>query len=290
MLPRLAALAAVVLWGVSFVATKAALAELSPLAVIAGRFALGGAFLTAFLIARGKPVVPPRGELWPLAVMGFVGVFVHQLLQTYGLTLTTATRAGWLIGLIPVWAAIIAAFFLRERFGPAALVGLALGFLGAALVTTGGQLDRRLFALPTTRGDLLVVASTLNWAIYTTIGNRTIRRIGSARASAAVIFLGLLMFLPFCVAETVWREYRHLSAAAWGAVLFLGIGCSALGYLLWYAALARLSAARVAAFSYLEPLVTMTAAAALLGESAKATTVAGGVIVLVGVYLTQRRK
>jgi len=127
-------------------------------------------------------------------------------------------------------------------------------------------------------------------AIYTTIGNRTIRRIGSARASAAVIFLGLLMFLPFCVAETVWREYRHLSAAAWGAVLFLGIGCSALGYLLWYAALARLSAARVAAFSYLEPLVTMTAAAALLGESAKATTVAGGVIVLVGVYLTQRRK
>ena len=64
--------------------------------------------------------------------MGFVGVFVHQLLQAYGLTLTTAVKTGWLIGLIPIWAALLSALLLGERFGRAKVAGLLLGFAGAA--------------------------------------------------------------------------------------------------------------------------------------------------------------
>lgn len=91
-LARLAALSAVVLWGVSFVATKAALRDLSPVTLIFSRFALGAAVLFLILTVRGERLVPPR-HAWPaLVLMGCVGVFIHQMLQVHGLALTTAVR------------------------------------------------------------------------------------------------------------------------------------------------------------------------------------------------------
>ncbi len=65
-------------------------------------------------------------------------------------------------------------------------------------------------------------------------------------------------------------------------------GCSGLGYLFWYAALARLETSRVVSFLYLEPLVTLVAAVVWLGESVGPPTVAGGIVVLFGVYLVQQ--
>ena len=165
--PLLAAFLAVVFWGVSFVASKAVLATLSPTVLIFTRFALGALVLLAISAARKQPLIPPRNT-WPmLALMGFIGVFVHQMLQLHGLVHTTAVNAGWLVGLVPIWSAILAALFLRERFGPFKLAGLALGFAGATLVVTHGQISTETLALPSTLGDILVLASTLNWAVYT---------------------------------------------------------------------------------------------------------------------------
>ena len=286
--PRLQAFLAIVLWGLSFVATRIALRELSPVTLIFTRFALGTALLFATLAARRLPLVPPRAAWGALALMGFVGVFVHQLLQSYGLTLTTAVRTGWLIGLIPIWSAVIAGLFLRERFGFAKVAGLALGCAGAVLVVTRGRLAAGLLALPGTRGDLLILASTLNWAVYSALGHGTLRRLGSLRATAGAMFLGWLMLAPLFLHGGGWREYPALSGAGLAAVLFLGLGASGLGYLFWYGALERVETSRVAAFLYLEPLVTLGAAVALLHEPVGPATVAGGLLVLAGVALVQR--
>ena len=285
--PRLGALLAVVFWGLSFVATKAVVAEVSPTTLIFSRAGIGSLFLCATLVLRGQPALPPRDSLGPLALMGFVGVAFHQLLQAHALTLTSAVSAGWLIGLIPVWSALLAAVLLRERFGPRKVGGLLVGFTGAVLVVTRGRLEGHLLALPSTRGDLLVLASTLNWAIYTVLGHGTIRRLGPTRATAGTMLLGWLMLAPLFVSRAGWSEYARLSPTGWCALLFLGVAASALGYLFWYGALERVEASRVAALLYLEPLVTLAAAVALLGESVGIATVAGGLLVLGGVFLVQ---
>jgi len=285
--PRLCALASIVLWGISFVATKAALRQISPVALIFTRFGLGAALLLLILVLRGEGLATPRAHLGSLALLGFVGVFVHQMLQTHGLTQTSAMNTGWLIGLIPIWSALLAAVFLGERLEAAKLAGLALGFAGALLVVSRGRLG--FVGPPSARGDFLILLSTLNWAVYTILGRRILGRIGASRATAGAMFLGWLMIAPVFLAQAGWREWGTLSAAGWVNVLFLGLGCSGLGYLLWYAALARLEASRVAAFLYLEPLVTLAAAALVLGEKIRATTVAGGALVLAGVSLVQMR-
>jgi drug/metabolite transporter (DMT)-like permease len=287
LVPRLAAFAAVVLWGISFVATKAALRELSPVTLIFTRFALGVLVLVLILTLRRESLIPPR-DTWPmLALMGFVGIFLHQMIQAHALTLTTAVRTGWLIALTPIWSALLAASFLGERFGSRKVLGLLLGAIGALLVITRGQLSLDVLALPSTRGDLLVVASTFTWTIYTLLGRDTLKRLGSTRATTAAMFFGWAMMFPFFVSEGGWREYSSLSSTSLIAVGFLGIGCSGLGYLFWYAALERIDASQVAAFLYIEPLVTLVAAVTLLGESVAVSTIVGGVLVLLGVLMVQ---
>ncbi len=287
--PRLGALIAVLFWGVSFVATKLVVGEISPLALISARALIGSVTLIALLALRGEALLPPRDTWRPLLVMGFVGVSFHQLLQAYALTLTSAVNTGWLIGVTPLWAASFSLFARRERLGPGKLLGLAFGFLGAALVVTRGSLVA--FApLPSTRGDLLILLSTLNWAFYSVLGHGTIARLGAARATTGAMTAGVLLLFPLFVAARAWNELARLSLTGWVALGFLGVCCSALGYLFWYAALARIEASRVAAFLYLEPLVTLAAAVALLHEGVTLATLVGGALLVAGVVLVQRAR
>jgi len=286
--PRLGALLAVLFWGTSFVATKLALRELSPITLVFVRFTQGSVLMIVILLLRREMAVPPRDTWGWLFLMGFVGIFVHQLLQVHGLKLTTATTTGWLIGLIPLWTALLSRLVLKEAMGPQKLAGLLVGFLGAVLLITRGELSSRLLSLPTTRGDLLVLLSTINWAVYSVLGHGTLRKLGAVRATAGAMILGWLMLMPLFVAQAGWRELGHVSPAGWVSVVFLGVGCSGLGYLFWYGALEKLEASRVAAFLYLEPLVTLAAAALILDERAGLLTLIGGLIVLIGVLLVEK--
>lgn len=281
-MPRLLAFVAVIFWGISFVATKAVLAEVSPVTLIATRFAIGALVLLA--IVRE---LPPRREWGSLALMGFVGVFVHQMLQAFGLTMTSAASTGWLIGLTPIWSALLSAILLRERFGGWKITGLVAGFAGALLVVTRGDFSSEVFGRPSTLGDLLILISTINWAIYSVIGHNTIRRLGPRRATSGAMLFGALMLLPLFVARQGWREIPSLTPIGWTALLFLAVGCSALGYLFWYGALERIEVSRVAALLYAEPLVTFAAAMILLGEQVSATVIGGGILVLAGVLIAQ---
>ncbi|MGZ5445697.1 MAG: DMT family transporter [Thermoanaerobaculia bacterium] len=280
--PRFLASLAIVFWGVSFVATKAALAEIGPVTLIFLRFAIAAVVLLA--VVRE---LPPR-HAWPsLALMGFVGVFIHQMLQSYALTMTSATSTGWLIGVTPIWSALLAAFVLRERFGFWKIVGLTGGFAGALLVVTKGDFSASVFGRPSTTGDLLILISTVNWAVYSILGHGTIRTLGPRRATSGAMLFGTAMLAPVFAVQKGWRQIPNLTLTGWSALLFLAICCSALGYLFWYGALERIEVSRVAALLYAEPLVTVTAAALLLGERVSGVVVAGGVLVLASVLIAQ---
>jgi len=288
--PRLGAFLAIVFWGVSFVFTKRVVSEIPPAALVFARACLGTLLLLALLAWRRERLLPPRRAVPQLLVMGFVGVAFHQMLQAEALRLTSAVNTGWLIGLIPVWSALLAAALGKERFGPQKVLGLAVGFAGALLVVTRGHLAAGFLGLPSTRGDLLVLASTVNWAVYSLLGHRTIRELGPTQATAGAMLFGALLLMPFFLASGGPAAFDGLTPVGLAALLSLGILSSGLGYLFWYGALEKIEATKVAAFLYLEPLATLAAAAVLLGETVGAATLAGGALVLGGVALVQRAR
>ena len=104
------------------------------------------------------------------------------------------------------------------------------------------------------------------------------------------MLFGWVMLAPIFFWQQGWHELPQLTLSGWSAILFLGICCSALGYLFWYGALERVEVSRVAAFLYLEPLVTLGAAVLVLRERVSATTIIGGVVVLLSVFVVQRAR
>ena len=131
-------LGAILFWGASFVATKLALAELSPMAVVLGRSAVGGVFLLAVMLSQRRLPRVPRSCWRSVVIAGFLGVTLHQGVQAHALTVTTAARTGWLVAAVPLWSAILAWVFLRERLGRLRAVGRCAGD-PVALVGAAGR-------------------------------------------------------------------------------------------------------------------------------------------------------
>lgn len=284
----LKALAATTLWGASFIATKLALRDITPLAVIVLRFGLGVAVMLGLLAWRREARVAGRGDLAWLALLGLNGITVHQLLQSTGLLTTTATNSGWIVALIPIFTAVLARVMLHEAFGRQKVLGLLVAAFGAALIVSRGHLSSQVFR-HATLGDGLVLLSAANWALFTTLSKRVMGRYRPAVMMAHVMAFGWLLSLPLFAVEGSWHQVPRMSAAGWSAILFLGIGCSGLAYAFWYDALAHTEASSLASFQYFQPVVTVAVAAAVLGEPVTWAVAAGGAAILVGVWLVNRK-
>jgi drug/metabolite transporter (DMT)-like permease len=281
---------AVAFWGASFVATKLVLRELSPITTVILRFALGLGALMAIVSLEGKWAFVPRRDLGWFLFLGFNGIFVHQLLQVNGLVSTSATNTGWMVALIPIFTALLAWLLLREPFGLVQVLGLALAMLGTLLIVSRSEFEIGAIGVPTTRGDLLVFLSAPNWAIFSVLSKRLLARYPPSFMMTVTMGLGWLLLLPLFAASAGWRELPGLSPEGWAGLLFLGLFCSGLAYVFWYDALKAAGAGHVASFLYLEPLVTLVVAMALLKERPVIGTLVGGGLILSGVWLVSRHR
>ncbi len=207
---RLKAFIAAVIWGVSFVATKAALREVQPTTIIVLRFGIG-VLVLAFAVWRLRifQFVSPRDLLW-LALLGAIAIAIHQGLQATGLQFTSAGNMAWLVAITPIFTALLARLFIAETFGIARLLGLAIAFFGVLIVVTQGALNADSLRLPSTAGDLLALASALNWAIFSVASKPLLRRLPPTLMMAYIMFFGWLMTIPFFAASPAWNDVAHL--------------------------------------------------------------------------------
>ncbi len=282
---------AVLFWGASFVATKVAVQQISPLAVIMLRFALGWSVLMLICLKRQQIVWIKGRDLLGLALLGLNGITVHQLLQANALVTTSATNSGWIVALIPIFTALLAWLLARESFGALKVIGLCIAGVGALLVISRGNLTGGLSGLlrVATVGDVLMLLSAPNWALFTVLSKKMMgTKYPPALMMTYVMGFGWMMVLPLFAAQRGWMQIPGLSVEGWASVLFLGLACSGLAYVFWYDALQKAGASQVASFLYLEPLVTVVVAATWIGERVTWATLIGGGVILLGVWLVNR--
>jgi drug/metabolite transporter (DMT)-like permease len=283
----LEALGAVVIWGASFAATKRLLVDLSPGTLLFARTALGALAIGAMLGWRGRLVVLGSRE-WPaLATLSICGIVATQLLQAWALEANTSAKTAWLVALNPVVTAALAVLLIGETLRGKVL-GLVLGFAGAVLVTSEGRSLGQALALPATHGDLLTLTSTLTFALYT-VGARTMapRQDPAVVAFHLILFAGLA-YLPGFLHAGGAGELGRLSARGWLPLAYLGVGCSGVAFLLYYASLEHLEASRAAAFIYVEPLIAQALGVSVMDEPLSGAVLAGGAAIVAGVYLVSR--
>ena len=280
---------AVIVWGASFIATKIALNEVSPVTVVWLRFGMGVCVLgIAVGIRHDVAPVSPR-NLGFFALLGFLGITFHQWLQSTGLITARASTSAWIVSTTPIFIAILGRIVLREKLGRARLIGIFVATAGVLLVVGNGDMGALLHGSFGTSGDLLVLISAVNWAVFSVMSRHGLRKAPASLMMLWVMGFGWLFTSLLLVAGPGLSEIGLLTGRGWAAIAFLGICCSGLAYVFWYDALKTVPASQVGSLLYLEPLVAAATAAAIIGERIVPLSVLGGGIILLGVWFVTRQ-
>lgn len=274
-------------WGISFVSTKAVLSQLEPFTLLALRFFIAAVFLFFLLLLLRQPFKMKVAHLPSIFILSVLGIFVHQVIQAAALQSIQASQAGWIISFSPIFTAVLATLFLKETFTLFKAAGMTIAVLGVLLITSYGQGGSLTFHANI--GYLLMILSTLNWAVYSIL----IKKLKIPYPALTVTFytcsFGFIMTLPFFLRNNGLVQMAYLTKENWTHLLFLGIFVSAVAYWFWGKALEVMEATKVSSFLYFEPLATVIAAVILLHEPILKASVAGGLLIIAGVMMVNRK-
>ena len=286
----LKALFSVIVWGASFVATKIALRYTTPIMVVWLRFAMGVVILGMVVKIRGQFALPQGRDWGYFALLGFLGITFHQWLQSTGLVTAQATTTGWIVASTPIFMALLGLIFLRENLRWGQIIGIVLATIGVLLVVTKGNLSTLGRSEFGTKGDILVLLSAPNWAVFSTLSRSGLKRHPATRMMFYVMTFGWLFTSLLFFTTSSPEVMTNIPVDGWVAIAFLGVFCSGIAYFFWYDALQELPVAQTGAFLYIEPIITVIVAAIVISEPIIVTSILGGLTILLGVWLVNRTK
>ncbi len=292
----------VLLWASAFVGIRFAGHDYSPGAMALGRMVAASAALSVFVaftagvrraraphaIRRPGDLAPRRAALPRGGTLGLVVLWGVAWFGGYNLALNAAERlvdagtAALLVAVAPILVAVAAVVVLGERLTGRLGVGVAVAFVGVALIAAGGftgHADRL--------GVALAVLAAMLYAFAVLLQKRLLARIDAVPMTWLGALAGTAALLPF--APTLLEELAAAPLPATLGVLFLGVFPTAIGFLTWGYVLSRWTAGRTTAATYLVPPVTVLLSWTLLGEVPAPLALLGGAFCLVGVVLATRR-
>jgi len=283
-LGHIAAFIAIFIWSIAFIGNKVLLQYLSPIDIMIFRFAL--AYLL-MLIIFPKSLLPKalKDELF-FFLIGFLGIFVYFLLENFALKYTQATNVGLYMGTIPIFTALVAHFLISdEKFSLNLLIGFIIAGIGIAMILLEGKdIDFRLL------GDSLALLAAITFAIYSAIlktAPRGYHYITITRKSffyALVLMLIYTTFIDKSIPNTTALSQPIVSIN----IFFLGLLASGLAFLLWNYAIKHIGSIASSNYIYLVPLITAICGVLILDEKLTPTMIFAGVLILVGLYISQR--
>jgi len=269
----------------TFLAAKWALRDFPPLTLGFARFVIAatGLYLVHRVWPRRKPI--ERSDRKTFALLGFLAVMVNQAAFLYGLRMTTPTHAAIIYGATPVFVYLLAVPLLRERASWIKFSGVVVTFAGVIVLVMGEGLSWEGKAW---LGDLLILAATGAWALYTVLGKSMVAKYGAVHTTAISLITGTVFFIPIGVATWGNFDPSVVRMGSWLSLLYIAIGTSVICYTIWFWALGKLEATKVAVFNNFQPVITALLSLWLMHEVIGVRLIAGGVLVIFGVVLTER--
>lgn len=277
----------VLAWSFNYIFGKIALAHLDPVTTASFRLVLAGCLYLPIFLLGARPGSVGWSDMPALALLGLCGVVINQGGFTISLAYTSVSHVAVITAVGPVLVLLFAWLNGLEALAGAKLIGMALSFAGVALLAAksaaGGERHSAGLA-----GDLLALASTTGFALFTTYAKRLSHRYDTVTLNTFAHLTGAVLMLPLAARQAERLDWRGVAWPGWAGLVYMAIFGSVVGYLAFYRLLEHMTASQVSSLNYLLPIAATALGVGLLHEKINRNFLAAGALVLVGVWLTER--
>lgn len=268
------------LWGASFLFMRIAVPAFGPVPLVEMRVGMGALFLGGLLLLRPMPL-QVRGRGVALTVLALTHMVVPFLLFAYAAKTLNAGYAAIINATAPLWGALIAVLWLRQRLSWGQTLGLLVGFVGV-VVLVSGRLARADALATTGLAVAACVGAALLYGFAVNYAKREVAGVPPLQVAFGALAISTVMLLPLSI--YTWPATSP-NGLEWSSAIALGVASTGLANLLYYRLLERVGPTRAITVTYLIPLFGVTWGALFLGEAVTLTMGLGGAIVLTGVAL-----
>lgn len=255
--------------------------EISPFAITAWRFIIGGACIAPFAavhLAKTKKSID-KSSLLKFGALGILNVVISMLLLQLAIYYGKASLTAMIVSMNPLFVSLFAIFILRERLNRIQLISLFVGLVGLFMIIFAEH-DfgaERYLNLPL--GIILGILAALTFALYTVLTKRLVASYGNLLTNSASFLIGgiVLSIINLIIGKSMLFEpsLHNLSL-----MLYLGVMISGVAYLLYFEAMKALSAAKASIYFFLKPAIASVLAIIFLKESLDAAQIAGMILIM----------
>lgn len=273
--------AAILIWSVSFVATKIALTTFPPLGLGLVRFGLATMLLGPFMFIKTNNDKPTPKDVMKLTVSGLLGITLYFSLENIGVKYSTAVDAALIVASYPAITMLLEAMLFRAKYPVQSFMGVVLAIFGVYMIVSVNSFvegSERVF------GNILLILAGIVWAFYNFITHSVASKYSMSTITFYQIFAGTIGFLPLVFLEV--DGWGPLSLDALIAVIYLGALCSLLAFYLYAFGLRQISSSSAVVLMNLVPVFGILFSIIILKESINTVQIIGGAVVISGVVLS----
>lgn len=276
------------LWGGSFLFIRVGVGDFGVAPLMALRVGIGALFLLIVLVTRRparEAFLTMRTHAGPLLVVGILNSAAPFCLFAYAELTLSAGATSVINATTPLWGAIVAFLWLKDRLSALRVAGLAIGFAGVlALVWNqiAAPQEAGATAATTALAAAAALGATLLYGIAASYTKRRLTGVDSLTVAAGTMTGATIVLLPFAV---FWWPAAPVSAVAWGSVVALGVACTGIAYMLFFHLIAVIGPARAITVTFVIPVFGILWGAVFLAERVSLGMAEACAIILVGTAL-----
>lgn len=278
-------------WGGAFIAGRVVSQELPHFIAAASRFVVACLCLLplAWHMEGGLPKLS-RQQMLSTFALGVSGIFLYNFFFFAALERMPAGRSALFVALSPIVTALVVAIFFHERLGKLKWFGIAIAFLGAAIVITRGDVLATLrdVSVSVGAGELFMLGGVVSWVIYTIVGKFTLNGLSPLAATTYASCWGLFLLLIGAAFELPQLDTHKITWDVIAAILYLGVIGTVVSFVWYYEGVKAIGSSHTTVFTNLVPVFGVVFGALILHEHILISMVVGGLMVVAGVMLTNQ--